>query len=503
MINQTAPDTTDDLEEALAGHEELSAEEVAAIKQKSISGVFSYFLRTAILQGIGLVSAFLLSAFFNPEDFGVYGYVTQIIGLLVFFSDVGLAASLVQKKDDPTLKDYRTAFSVQQFLSWLIVVITLVIAQTPLVASKVGVEGKWVLLALAISFPLASLKTIPSIKLERKLEFSKLVMPQVFEQLVFYSVLIFLAWRGMGAMAYSWAILLRSIIGVVVMWLIQSWQIGLAFSKTSFKELISFGAKFQLNDFLARIKDQLFFLFLGNFLPLRQFGYIQWSKTWSMYPYNLTVQNVMAITFPTFSRLQKHKNLLKKAIEKSIFFISLLIFPLLVGMAVFIKPLTQVIPQYSQWEPAVPSFVMFTLSIGWAALSTPLNNTLNAIGKINQTLKLMVLWTSLTWVLTPILLVLFGFNGVALASLLISFTSGLSIYFVKKEVPVQVWVNVKHQLLAAALMTAVGLGFSRVWSQSISWLVVGGAAASLSYALSILITARQKLFSEIQSVRQK
>jgi hypothetical protein len=75
--------------------------------------------------------------------------------------------------------------------------------------------------------------------------------------------------------------------------------------------MLGFGAKFQLNDFLARIKDQLYFLVLGQVLPLNQFGFIQWAKNWSMYPYNLTVQNVMAITFPTFSRLQKRKDLLK------------------------------------------------------------------------------------------------------------------------------------------------------------------------------------------------
>lgn len=501
MINQTPTDTTEDLEEALDQSEHLSQDEVAAIKQKSVSGVISYFFRTAFLQGVGLASAFLLSAFFSPEDFGVYGYVTQIIGLLIFFSDIGLAASLVQKKNKPSLKDYRTAFTVQQLLSWLIVGITLIIAQTSFVGAKVGSEGKWVLLALAISFPLASLKTIPSIKLERQLEFSKLVLPQIFEQIVFHSILIVLAWRGMGAMAYTWAILARSVIGVSVMWLIQSWQIGLAFSKKSFKDLISFGAKFQLNDFLARIKDQLFYLFLGNFLPLRQFGYIQWSKTWSMYPYNLTVQNVMAITFPTFSRLQKHKNLLKKAIEKSVFFISLSIFPLLVGMSIFIRPLTVVIPQYAKWQPAIPSFVMFTLSIGWSAISTPLINTLNAIGKINKTLKLMILWTALTWILTPALMHFFGFNGVALASLLISFTSILSIIFVKKVLPVQIWPNVWRQLLASVVMAGVGLLGFNIWQRSLLYLLTGGIVAGLSYLIVIIATGRKKLLKELASLR--
>ncbi len=495
MINQTAADTTEDLEEA------LSHEEVQTIKNRSVVGALSYFVRTAFLQGIGLVSAMILSAFFSPEDFGVYGYVTQIIGLLIFFSDLGLAASLIQKKDQPTKIDYQTAFTVQQLLSWLIVFISFVIIQTGLVQSKVGLEGKWILMALSLSFPLASLKTIPSIKLQRRLEFSKLVLPQIFEQISFHGILIFLAWRGMGAMAYTWAILARSIIGTITMLIIQPWQVGLVISKKALKNLISFGAKFQLNDFLARVKDQLFFLILGNFLPLKQFGFIQWAKTWSMYPYNLTVQNVMSITFPTFSRLQKRKDLLAKAINKSVFFISLAIFPILVGMAVFITPLTQVVSHYQKWQPAIPSFIMFTLSIGWSAISTPLVNTLNAIGRINKSLKLMVIWTVLTWVLTPLLIWQVGYHGVALASLLISFTSFLVIREVKKICSIDVWGNVRIQLISSVAMAFVGLIGLEFWSQSLVYFFLGAAVSGLTYLLIVFVIGRKKILTELESLR--
>jgi O-antigen/teichoic acid export membrane protein len=80
--------------------------EISAVKQKTVSGVISFFFRTALIQGIGLVSALLLSAFLSPEDFGVYGFVTQLIGLLIFFSDVGLAASLVQRQEESGLSSY-------------------------------------------------------------------------------------------------------------------------------------------------------------------------------------------------------------------------------------------------------------------------------------------------------------------------------------------------------------------------------------------------------------
>ncbi|MBD3279188.1 MAG: hypothetical protein GF390_00570, partial [Candidatus Pacebacteria bacterium] len=88
MIKATAPDATDELDEL------FGEDQVQQIKKKSVSGVLSFFVRTAFLQGIGLASAFILSWFFVPEDFAVYGFVMQIIGLLIFFSDVGLAASL-------------------------------------------------------------------------------------------------------------------------------------------------------------------------------------------------------------------------------------------------------------------------------------------------------------------------------------------------------------------------------------------------------------------------
>ncbi len=501
MINQTASDTTDEVEEVLTSNEILTDKELAEIKKKSVKGAVSFLLRTAVLQGIGLASAFILSAYFSPEDFGIYGFVTQIIGLLVFFSDVGLAASLVQKKEEPSLADYRTAFTIQQILSWLIVSLVLLIIATGFVQQKTGTIGVWILVALAISFPLASLKTIPSIMLERRLDFSKLVMPQILEQLVFHGLLIFLAWQKMGALAYAYAIVARSIIGLVAMWLIQPWRVGVALNHDSIKVLLSYGLKFQLNDFLARIKDQLFFLVLGAFLPLREFGYIQWSKNWSLYPYNLTVQNVMAITFPTFARLQGNKDALQKAIEKSLFFITLVIFPLLVGMCLFIYPLTLTVGKYGKWQPALISFVLFTLSIGWAAISTPLTNTLNAVGQINQTLKLMIIWTVLTWILTPLLMYFFGFNGVALAAFLISFTSFLPIIYVKRIVPLKVWDQVWRQLLAASAMGLVGWLGMRAWSQGLPWMGLGMAATAATYLIILGGVGWKKLRVEFASLR--
>lgn len=499
QLSQNPTDVTHDSQDAHP-EETLSVDQ---LKTKSITGAASYFARTVFIQVIGLISIGLLGVYLSAEEIGIYGFVINIIGILVFFSDIGLAAVLIQAKKEPTLTDYQTAFTIQQGLSWLIMTICVGLVVTGVVSRITGPAGNWVLLALGLSFPLATLKTISSVKLERQLDFAQLALPQVVEQVVFHGLLIGLVLTGWGVLAYPPAILARSVVGAVTMWALKPWRIGLAFNLDSLKRLGSFGLKFQANDLLARVKDNLFYSLLAGFLPLSQFGFVSWAKTWSIYPYNLTVQNVMAITFPAFSRLQDRPELLAKAIEKSLFFITLVLFPLITGMAVFIYPLTQVIPGYEKWQPAILTFVLFTLSIGWSAISTPLTNVLNAIGKINWTLGLMIMWTVLTWTLTPLFMWWFGFNGVALAAFVIALTSFMPVALVKRLVTFNFWDQVWRQLVLSILMAVVGLSLLPLQSVTIDWLLVVMAATGLCYPVAWLVLGRKKLFTELSRLHPR
>jgi len=498
MINITAIDTTDDLTDA------LPEQDLEKFKKRSISGATSYMLRSLFLYSVGLVTAVVLGNYLSPAEFGTYGIVTQIIALLQFVATIGLGPALIQKKVDPSLKEYRVVFTTQQFLSWLLFISVVLIIQIPSVALKIGSEGIWVILALAISFPLDSLRIISAIKLERKLDFSKLVIPTIIEQLIYNAVLLICVMVfDLGVLSYAYAVIIRGVVGTIAMFMVQPWSIGFAFDKKILRQILATGAKFQLSDFLARIKDQLFYLLLGAFLTKTEFGYITWAKSWSQLPYMLTVQNVIAITFPAYSRLQHDKKLLKRAIEKTTFFISISIFPLLVGMSVFIVPFTSLISNYEKWQPALLTFILFTLSIGWAAVSTPLTNTLNAIGKINQTLQLMLMWTTLTWILTPGLVWFFGFNGVAIAAAIISISSVMPVIYVKRVVDVDIWSQVSGALLSAGIMALVGVGGMSVWMGSAMNMVLGMILTSLVYLICVYILIGKKLSLEIQSLRMK
>ncbi len=197
MIEHTPTDTTEDTSEAL-GEEELES-----FKQRSISGALSYTARSVFLYGIGLVTAFILGSYFEPEQFAIYGIVTQLVGLLQFFSDVGLGPTLIQQHEKPSTRDYRVVFTGQQLLSWAIFGITVAIAATGVLQEQIGSAGNWILIALGASFPLSSLKTIPAIIIERELAFSKLVVPAIFEQILYNAILIYMVVNGAGVIAYA------------------------------------------------------------------------------------------------------------------------------------------------------------------------------------------------------------------------------------------------------------------------------------------------------------
>ena len=299
--------------------------DVEQLKRKSIVGVVALTTRTFILQVIAFSATFLLTLFLTPEIFGIFYVVSAIISFLTYFSDIGLAAALVQKKEDVSREDLATTFAIQQALVLLLVVGSLLFSSQIAGFYKLNSAGLWLFRALSISFFLSSLKTIPSVLLERKLAFDKLVVPQVLETLGFYGVAVMLAWRGFGIESFTWAVLVRGVVGLVAIYVVEPWVPSWQFSMASARHLMRFGIPFQLNSFLALLKDDLLTVYLGKVLPFSQVGYIGWAKKWAEVPLRLIMDSVIRVTFPAFSRMQHDKELLVKALEKTVYGLSVAI----------------------------------------------------------------------------------------------------------------------------------------------------------------------------------
>lgn len=463
------------------------------VKRKSVGGIVALTSRTFFLQVVAFVATILLTIFLSPATFGIFYVVSAVISFLGYFSDVGLAAALIQKKDEPGREDFVTTFTIQQALVGIVVVVTLLLSANIAAFYRLDNDGLFLLRALVIAFFLSSLKTIPSVILERRLDFGKLVVPQILETIGFYCTAVVLAWKGYGVASFTWAVLVRATTGLVSMYALSPWKIGVGFTTSSARKLLTFGIPFQANSFLALVKDDLLTVYLGKVLPFAEVGYIGWAKKWAEVPLRLIMDSVIRVTFPAFSRLQENTKVLGSAIEKTLFGLALTIFPITVALLFFVKPLVAIVPRYGKWEPALFSFTLFAVASAIAALSTPLTNALNAVGKIKTTLKLMILWTAATWILTIILVSTIGFNGVALSLLLITSTIVLVVRWVRVIAQFSFVSAVAAPLAAALLQGGFYALFQVQTLRNIPLILVAGAVGGILNLGAVWFLAREKL----------
>lgn len=475
---------------------ELSLE---TVKSKAVKGVVALTGRTLILRVISFVAQGMLWAFLEPEHFGAFLLVSATVNFLSYFADIGLGAALIQKNDKPTQEDFRTVFTIQEILVISVSLMLLLFSPVLVKTHSLTQEGLHLLYALTAAFFLASLKNIPSIILERKLEFGKFIIPQIIEDLVYNVVVVYLAWQGLGLTSFTWAVLARGVVGVTAMYVLQPWMPGLAFSKKSLKNLLGFGIPYQVNNFLATVKDDGLTIVMGGILGSAGLGILGVAQRASQYPLRFFMDTVTKVTFPAFSRMQDDKGQLERGVTRSLFFICVLVFPSLAGLVVLFPAIIEIIPRYQKWEPAYIPLIFFSANAAIGAFTTQFTNTFNAIGKIKTTFKLMVMWTVLSWLLVPFLGVRGGYIGASFGYFIVSASSIVAYFMLKKYIKIDAFYSLVKPFIASFVMGTVL--YIMQWSiESMNLIKFGIVVLSgmLTYGMSLYLLTGNVLFQDVK-----
>lgn len=459
------------------------------VKKRAVRGVAILTGRGFFLNAVSQVSWLMLLAFLTPSELGTFLIVSAAVAFLMYFSDIGLAAALIQKREKPAETDLRTTFLVQQMLVGLLLVGLWVLSPYLVRLYSLTNEGRLLLYALGGSLFLSSLKSIPSVLLERKLEFGKFVLPEIVENLVYNVTLVFLAWKGLGITSFTWAVLARGVAGVAVIYCLQPWVPGFAFSKKAIGGLLKFGVPYQINSLVSVFKDQGVTLILGGILGQAGIGILGTAMRLSQMPLRLFMDNVTKVSFPAMARMQGNKEELAGAVTRSVKFITFLVFPSVLGMALILGRVVEVIPKYQKWEAALVPFYIVTVNVLFAAVATQLTNMLTAVGKIKTTIKITIMYTGLTIGLVPLLAMWGGVNGAAAGYALVGVSSVVAVVVVKRLVNFSLVESVVKPGAAAGLMVLSVAAVKRFIP--VSWVgcglvVLAGAGTYWALAAAII-----------------
>lgn len=473
---------------------------LAQIKKRAAYAFITLLGRKLILRAISFITINVILARLLPvETLGIFNIATAIITFFAFFSDIGLAGALIQKKESVVNEDVKTTFTIQQLLVGSLSII--IFFSSTFLADFYNLDnsGMWLIRVLAVSFFLSSLKVVPSVLLERDLRFTPLVTVEIVETFIFNVLLIILVIHGLGVWSFSYAALARGISGTMLIYLLNPTKVGLGLNKESLRGLLSFGIPFQLNSLLALVKDRLVPLVIARMITPAEFAYVTWSQAMALLSLDV-LGEVNRITFPLFSRVQERRESLGKALEEALFTASLIIYPLLFGLSAIMSSFINIVVT-TKFQPALLSFYLFAFSAYWAVISTIFTNTLNAVGRIKDTLKLMIMWTTLTWLLSPFFVAIFGFIGVALASFIISFTSIITIILVKRFLTVRVLNAVLLPTISSALMALCVYFFSINFVYD-KWTLLASILLGITiYGGIIFLFGRERILKNLRSLK--
>lgn len=467
-------------------------------KKQAVSSLVFLFLKRVVIQVIFTISNIILARLLFPQDFGIFALIIFIFAVLSVFTDLGLGASLIQRKEPIDQKDLQTAFIFQFGLNLLLVLVVILIA--PFIGSFYSLSDGSVSLIKLYSFHLLFLpfKTISAAMMERDLNFKRLIMAEIFESVIGSTVTIILAFSGLGVFSLVVGKLTGNVLGGIGYFLSFPWKIRLYFSRLHFNKLAKFGLPFQSSVVLGLFHGPLILLYLGKAVGSENLGYYQFAAGISVIPMAIS-ELINKLTFPLVSRAAHNKIVLKKIIDSATLLVAVLslpaVFVMLANAEIFIP-----IIYTSKWVKVMPAFYFLIIQIGIISFTTIYGQVLLALGEVKFIRNINIAWAILTWLICPVLIYYFNIVGMSAGVLLVSITSIVLIFKVRKIINFPFLKIIWPYLFLSSLAGLLSYILLRSFPQNIFNLILITGFVVFIYLILVLGLIRKRAFAAIKTI---
>lgn len=321
------------------------------MRRQALSGLGWTSASRVFQQAVQFVFTAVLAHLLVPRDFGLIAMIAVFTGFIFIFTDLGLSAAIVQRRDVGE-RHLCTALWLNAGLGVGSMLAIMGIA--PALAAFYG-QPRLVALtvALAPTSLIGSLAAVQTAILERQMDFKRLAIIESTAFVAGNVLAIAMAAAGYGVWSFVGLALLSSSIRAVLLWGFSGWRPRHGPDRQSLADLWGFGSRltgFNTVNYLARNVDNLL---IGRFVGTNQLAYYNQAYNFMLFPVGLVGSVATRVMFPALSRLQDDVEQVKRVYLRSLGLISLLTFPFVVGLFVVAQPLVLTLLG-PRWRPAVP-----------------------------------------------------------------------------------------------------------------------------------------------------
>lgn len=458
--------------------------------QRAKRGVKLMIGRQVFIQIFTFAGGIVLARTLTPEIFGIFGIATFLVTTLALFGNLGLAPSLIQRKDQLTQKDLQIAFTLQQIL--LTVVASLVWIVAPyflrLYPDIGGDEITWLIRVMAITLYLQAWRAMSMLQMERELNYKKVAWIEVTEALSYQGLAVGLALAGFGVWSLVWATLARGVLGTSLAYAASPWRVRLAWDTAKAKETLRFAIPFQTGNIINSAGNWVTPLVVGTMIGPAAVGFLTWAGSLARKPDMITA-SIKRVAFPHFARCQDDWPEILKAYEKYLW-PPLAIGGLWAAMILIAAPLAVPMIYGENWAPAIIALKLFAVALCIGTGERITGIILLSTGKVWQHTRITGMAIAMKIITALILIPILGFIGVPIAFIVTSFAkTAIMLYILPNGVAAVLCRLMTKIALATSIASAIGIMTLTLPGNALAHLATASILITSAYSTSIWFMA--------------
>ena len=380
-----------------------------SLTQKTAAGMAWLTAVQVGRQLLSIVSVSVLARRIPPVIYGLVGMAVLVTTLLETIRDVGTGTALIR---EPELPD-----SLASTAFWLncgtgIIVTLLVIAFSwPAAYFFHEPQVARILQFLSVSFFFGALGVVPTAVLTRAMDFRRVALSQAVGAVCGTSSAIAIALAGGTVSALIAASLVMSITTTLMVWFLSPLRVKLIFHVAEARRILTFGLHLtgsHVMNYFSRNADNVL---VGRFLGSSPLGFYQMGYMLMTLPLQNFSVMIAQVAYPALSKMSDDHARFRAAYLRTASLISLVTFPVMIGLGVTAQPFVRVFLG-PKWMPVAGLLMVFGPLGALQSLTSTLNLVFNTQGRTNLLFRWQI-FASISYVASFVVGLRWGIMGVA------------------------------------------------------------------------------------------
>jgi len=382
------------------------------LSERVVHGGLWVFALRIVDRVLMLGRTIILARLLAPNDFGLFGIATLALATLESFSQTGIDAALIQKKEET--KSYLDSAWAIQIIRGIVIAI-IMFAGAPLVGIFFE-EPRAIMLTrvLAIAILLFDLRNIGIVYFQKDLEFHKQFVYRFGGTIADLAVAIPAAFILRSVWALVFGLLARNCVYLILSYIIHPFRPRFKLDWSKSKELFNFGKWIFGSSVLVFIATQGDDIFLGKILGVTMLGFYQMAYRISNLPATEITHVISQVTFPAYSKLQEDISALSKAFNQTFLVTVSISLPISAAIFIFAPGFVKYVLG-SEWLPIIGPLRILAIFGLTRSITASWGPLYQATGEpkyliYSQILRVLGIFLPIYW-----LAVIYGLNGVCIS----------------------------------------------------------------------------------------